>query len=241
MTRDQIYANDEAPAGSFEFTAAVAEVFPDMLRRSIPGYAETIEAIGALASRFVTPSSHCYDLGCSLGAATLAMQQHSAVEDFEIFAVDTAPAMVERCRALLGDAAGPGKITVLQQDIRKLEISNASMVVMNYTLQFLPVDERLAMVRRIHDGMNRGGILVLSEKVADKDADIERLLVDLHHGFKRANAYSDLEISRKRTALENVLIPETIETHLQRIADAGFAHAGVWLRHFNFASIVAIR
>ena len=115
------------------------------------------------------------------------------------------------------------------------------MVVMNYTLQFLPVDERLNMIRKIHDGMNEGGVFVLSEKVADDDPEVERLLVDLHHQFKRANAYSDLEISRKRTALENVLIPETTDTHLQRLRDAGFRHCGVWLKHFNFVSIIAIR
>ena len=115
------------------------------------------------------------------------------------------------------------------------------MVVMNYTLQFLPVNERLSMIRRIYQGMNDGGVFVLSEKVADDDPEVESLLLDLHHEFKKANAYSDLEISRKRTALENVLIPETTDTHLRRLTDAGFGHSGVWLRHFNFVSIVALR
>ena len=115
------------------------------------------------------------------------------------------------------------------------------MVVMNYTLQFLPTDERLAMIQRIYAGLNDGGVFVLSEKIADEDPEIERLLVDLHHQFKKANAYSDLEISRKRSALENVLIPETLQSHLQRLADAGFSRSGVWLRHFNFVSILAIR
>jgi len=112
---------------------------------------------------------------------------------------------------------------------------------MNYTLQFLPVEERLGLLTKIHRGMLDGGVFVLSEKVADDDPDIENLLVELHHDFKGANAYTDLEISRKRTALENVLIPETIAAHRRRLRDAGFAHAGVWLKHFNFVSIVALR
>jgi len=112
---------------------------------------------------------------------------------------------------------------------------------MNYTLQFLPPEERAAMIRSIYDGMLPGAILVLSEKVTDEDPQIEELLVNLHLEFKRRNAYSDLEISRKRTALENILIAETEADHKQRLFDAGFDHVGVWLRYFNFISIVAIR
>ena len=115
------------------------------------------------------------------------------------------------------------------------------MVVMNYTLQFLPIAERKRVLGRICAGLNKGGVFVLSEKVADDDGAIEELLVDLHLGFKRRNAYSELEISRKRAALENVLIPESIDTHRERLQSAGFSHVGVWLRHYNFVSIVAIR
>ena len=84
-------------------------------------------------------------------------------------------------------------------------------------------------------------MLVLSEKVVDEDPAVEGLLVKLHHEFKSANAYSDLEIARKRMALEEVLIPESTATHLERLADAGFNHRSVWLKHFNFVSILAIR
>lgn len=244
MSKDQIYVQQEAAAGSFEFNAAVADVFPDMLRRSIPGYDASILAIGQLAARYVQPGTRCYDLGCSLGAATLAMRRCISAADLpncRIIAVDTAPAMTERCRALIAEDDSATECLVEEADVRRVEIENASMVVMNYTLQFLPVSERPSMIRRIYEGMNDGGVFVLSEKVADDDPEVDRLLIGLHHEFKRANAYSDLEISRKRSALENVLIPETTKTHLRRLTDAGFSHCGVWLRHFNFVSIVAIR
>lgn len=241
MAKDQIYQRSEGAAGSFEFSAAVAAVFPDMLRRSIPGYDVSIEAIGALARRYVRSGTRCYDLGCSLGAATAAMQANIAVPDCEIVAVDQAPAMIERCRQRFADRRGDASMQILEADIRDVAFENASMVVMNYTLQFLPAAERTALLQRICAGMIPGGVFVLSEKVVHDDADIEELLVGLHHDFKRSNAYSDLEISRKRSALENVLVPETIATHLERLENAGFSHAEVWLKHFNFMSIVAIR
>lgn len=240
MSKDDIYADGPRDVAPFEFTEAVAEVFPDMLQRSIPGYAMTIDAIAALSRRFVTPQSNCYDLGCSLGAAARAIRDNVSPPGVRIIAVDSSAAMVDRCRAELTSTDGV-IVDVQHADIRETPIRNASMVVMNYTLQFLPLDDRDAMIRRICEGLNPGGVFVISEKVADEDASIESLLVDLHHGFKRRNAYSDLEISRKRAALENVLIPESIEMHRRRLRDAGFSHVGVWLRHYNFVSIVAIR
>lgn len=241
MSEDRIFAKSKDEAGSFDFNADVAKVFPDMLQRSIPGYAATIKAIGTLASRYVQPGTRCYDLGCSLGAATLAMRRNIKVAGCQIIAVDQAPAMITRCREIIAADDSDVEVTIVEEDVRKVGIEQASMVVMNYTLQFLPAEERDAMIGEICNGMFAGGILVLSEKVVDEDDAVEELLMQMHHEFKRQNAYSDLEISRKRTALENVLIPESIATHRARLQHAGFRHIGVWLKHFNFVSIIATR
>lgn len=245
MTKDQIYATHKAGDEPFRFDAAVAAVFPDMLRRSIPGYAASLEAIGSLAARYVTPGTSCYDLGCSLGAATLAMRQGIQAADCRIIAVDNSAAMIERCRSIIAkdeeSSARRVPVQVELGDIRDTSISNASMVVMNYTLQFLSLADRDSLIGRIQAGLLPGGLFVLSEKVIDEDPHMEELLVDLHHEHKRRNDYSELEISRKRAALEDVLVPETVAAHRQRLETAGFAHSGVWLRYFNFVSIVAIK
>jgi tRNA (cmo5U34)-methyltransferase len=243
MSKDTLYAHTKVATGPFEFNEDVARVFPDMLKRSIPGYAATIQAIGTLAASLVQPASRCYDLGCSLGAATLAMRRNITAAGCRIIAVDNAPAMVSRCRELLAasEKPGPAEVSVIEANLQDVEITRASMVVLNYTLQFLPLEERLLILSKIAQGTNPGGILVLSEKVVNDDPAVEETLQNLHHEFKRRNVYSDLEISRKRSALENVLVPETVKVHEQRLRDAGFRHVGVWLRYFNFVSIVAIR
>jgi len=244
MTRDTVYRAQD-PDEPFRFNADVAAVFPDMLRRSIPGYEASLEAIGSLAARYVRPGTRCYDLGCSLGAASLAMRQGIRAPGCHIIAVDKAPAMIERCRSIVHDEClrqpDGAPIELVQGDILDTGISNASMVVLNYTLQFLPLADRETMIGRVAAGLNDGGLLVLSEKVLDPDPAMEALLVDLHHEHKRRNEYSALEISRKRAALENVLIPETVEQHRDRLLRAGFVSAAVWLRYFNFVSIIAIR
>jgi len=244
MPEDKIYRSEEG-AEPFRFNDKVAAVFPDMLRRSIPGYTASLEAIGSLAARYVRAGTNCYDLGCSLGAATLAMRQGIREPCCRIVAVDVAPAMIARCQEIIAEddrlSAPETDVDVVASDIRDIEIVNASMVVLNYTLQFLGVDDRDELLRRIARGLNKGGLLVLSEKVVDENPAMEDLLVELHHEHKRRNDYSALEISRKRAALEEVLIPETVATHRERLERAGFSDSAVWLRYFNFVSIIAIR
>lgn len=245
MSEDKLFATEKLGDEPFRFDESVARVFPDMLRRSIPGYAASLEAIGSLAARFVRDDSRCYDLGCSLGGAALAMRQGIRASGCRIIAVDNAPAMIERCRAAIAedearDGARP-PVEVVLGDIRDAPISNASMVVLNYTLQFLGLGDRDAVIRRIASGLVPGGVLVLSEKVVDEDPRMESLLVELYHEHKRRNHYSAVEIARKRAALENVLVPETIGAHRQRLEAAGFDSVAVWLRYFNFVSMIAVK
>jgi tRNA (cmo5U34)-methyltransferase len=239
-TRDAIYRNPDEAGAPFEFNARVAEVFPDMIRRSVPGYARTLEEIRRLAGHVVRPGSVCYDLGCSLGAATLAMRHGIACDDAGIVAVDNSPAMIDKCRELIAADGSPVPVEIRLGDLRETPVADASLVVLNYTLQFVPPPDRSALLRRLRSGMNDGAVLVLSEKVRFADPVLDALFVRLHHDFKRDNAYSELEISRKRAALEDVLIPDTSETHLQRLRQAGFRHAACWMQELNFASFVAV-
>lgn len=241
MSKDDIFKSTDAGPGTFEFNDSVAEVFADMLRRSVPGYEASLEAIAILARRYGRAGTRCYDLGCSLGASTLAMRRNIVEPDCEIVAVDLSPAMIDRCRKTVDADDTDLPVSIRVEDVRDVAIEHASLVVLNYTLQFVPVNDRSRLVRRIYDGLIDGGVLILSEKVVDEDPAIEGLLVELHHEFKSANAYSDLEIARKRMALEEVLIPESTAAHLERLADAGFNHRSIWLKHFNFVSILAIR
>ncbi len=245
MIKDSVFSGESFESEPFRFNAAVAKVFPDMLRRSIPGYQASLEAIGSLAARYVTAGSNCYDLGCSLGAATLAIRQGSKVHDARIVAVDNSEAMISRCRDIIAaeirSRPEGADVDVVLGDIRDTTIEDASMVVLNYTLQFLDLADRDAIVATIAEGLRPGGLLVLGEKVIDEDPSMEELLVDLYHEHKRRNDYSALEIARKRAALENVLIPETVSAHRARLVGAGFDAIAVWFRYFNFVSIVAIK
>jgi len=240
--QDVIYASPLDEIIDFSFDEKVVEVFPDMIQRSVPGYGTLISTIGILAARYAQAGSRCYDLGCSLGAVTLSMRQRITQPDCEIIAVDNSVAMIEQGQQLLNaDKMSTVPVQMICADIQDVIIENASVVVLNFTLQFIPVDERLVLIKRIYGGLKPGGALILSEKLAFEDKESQQFLTDSHHDFKRNNGYSDLEISQKRTALEDVLIAETLNCHQQRLKEAGFGFSELWFQCFNFASIVAVK
>lgn len=238
--QDNIYASPLAEIVDFQFDEEVADVLPDMIRRSVPGYAMLIATIGILAETYVQPNSHCYDLGCSLGAVSMVMRERISDEGCDIIAVDNSPAMIERASSLFSARSSSNiPVRLVCADIQDVVIDNASVVVLNLTLQFIPLERRLTLIKKIYQGLNPGGILILAEKVSFAETDRQAFHTELHQSFKKSQGYSDLEISQKRTALENVMIPETVETHEKRLQDAGFDFVETWYQCLNFISMVA--
>ncbi len=238
--KDTVYAIERDNVEAFAFDAGVADVFQDMISRSVPGYELLLQMIGLLTDKYAQPQTNCYDLGCSLGASTLQIKKNLP-KDCHVIGVDNSAAMVERCRANLSRDHYQATSEVRQENIQDTEISNASIVVLNFTLQFIPDAERLLILKRIADGLVPGGILLLAEKLTFADAAEQELMTDLHLSFKKFNGYSDLEIAQKRAALENVLVPNTLDTHLDRLTSAGFTSSGLCVRALNFVGILAVK
>ncbi len=236
---DRLYAVPQDRVGNFVFDEAVARVFSDMIERSVPGYALMLQMLGLLAGEHLAQGGRCYDLGCSQGAASVTIARTPGCESLEIVAVDNAPAMVERLRQRLEQELPDARIHPLCADIRDTPIRDASLVVLNLTLQFIPREQRPGLLTRIREGMVPGGLLFLSEKLRFDDPGEQARMQGLLESFKRARGYSAMEIAQKRTALEQVLLPDTEGQHLARLSQAGFREVRTVLRCLNFASFVA--
>ncbi len=239
--KDDIFALPMNETRHFVFDEHVATVFNDMIKRSVPGYDAIISMIGVLAEQYAQDDSHCYDLGCSTGAVTLVMRHRIKKNNCKIISVDNSNAMVARCAENVKNDRGNIPVEIICSDIQDIVLEKASVVSLNFTLQFVAPEKRSDVLKNIYQAMVSGGILVLSEKISFKDKEEEQFQINMHHNFKKINGYSDLEISQKRTALENVLIPETLEIHLGRLGAVGFKHVYVWFQSFNFVSIIAIK
>jgi tRNA (cmo5U34)-methyltransferase len=235
--RDEVFRNPRNQIVDFVFDESVAAAFPDMIRRSVPGYETVIPITGLIAARHARSGGKCYDLGCSLGATAKAILQQLETPDCRVVAVDNSAAMLDRARALHGDEP---RIEWVQADVRDVPIKNACAVVMNYTLQFVPRDDRLPLLRRIREGIDPSGVLIVSEKVRFADDWEQNYFDHTHVAYKRANGYSALEVAQKRTALEKVLVPDRIEYHEARFRAAGFGRVHTWFRCLNWVSFVAM-
>lgn len=227
------------PIKPFEFNQRVVDVFPDMIKRSVPGYPLTISMMSVMANDYVQEGTNVYDMGCSLGAVSLAIQQGLKNKKCNIIAVDNSQAMIDACKETIPNEYN--NIEFVLNDVLDVEIKNSSLVVMNFTLQFIPLDQRKDLLERIFQGLLPGGVLILSEKIKFEDEAENEAMNQLHHHMKELNGYDKLEIASKREALENVLVPETIDTHMQRLNDSGFDNVFMWLKCFNFISLVAIK
>mgnify|MGYP001815493998 FL=1 len=241
MSTDSIYSTPLDKLVDFNFDEKVASVFPDMINRSVPGYASIVSMTGVLAAEFHQPGSYCYDLGCSLGASSLSMAKAINNNEFYIRAIDNSQAMLSQAKEFICLESCQNRIELVCDDICNVSIENASVVVMNFTLQFIEPARRFDLLQNIYQGMRSDGILILSEKLAFNNAAQQQLLIDMYHYFKKANGYSELEINQKRQALEKVLIPETLEQHQQRLQRIGFRQVEQWFQCFNFSSLIAIK
>jgi tRNA (cmo5U34)-methyltransferase len=236
--QDRLFADRGRHLVDFAFGEDVAAVFPDMIRRSVPGYETVVPLTGLIAARYLaragTGRPTAYDLGCSLGASTRAILDRLGDAPAAIIAVDNAPAMLARARMAIADP----RVRFVEADIRVLEFEPAAVVVLNYVLQFVAPEDRVALLERIRAALEPDGIMIVSEKICDEDPDTQALFDTLHLDFKRANGYSELEISGKRSALEHVMIVDSDETHRTRFAAAGFGSVRLWYRCLNWASFL---
>ncbi len=236
---DTLFAAPLEPA-PFEFNAQVADVFDNMIQRSVPGYAFLLEVISVLAQRYGQADSQCYDLGCSLGTTTLRLRQNLPAS-CHVIGVDNSAAMVGRCQHNMARDNSQASYEICQQDIQDAKIRNASIVILNFTLQFIEDQQRQSILSNIYDGMKPGGVLLLAEKICFNSPQQQALQTDLYHDFKRCQGYSDLEVAQKRAALENVLVPNTLQQHYQRLEQAGFKQIEVCMQCFNFCALLAFK
>jgi len=239
---DQIYQTPLAEIADFKFDQQVVGVFEDMINRSVPNYGAIIHNVANFARLLVKDNSNCYDLGCSLGASTLAMRQ--ALDDkscVKIISVDSSAEMLKRAESFIAKDAHNTSVEFRLENVCDTQIGNASLVVLNFTLQFIQKEKRQALIENIYAGLRSGGCLLLSEKVSFADENSSQLITEIHHQYKREQGYSDLEIAQKRDALENVMKLETKQAHLDRLLQAGFSEAEIWHQHSAFCSFFALK
>lgn len=240
MAIDRIYKGENGRITDFCFGEETASIFEDMLCRSVPFYDEIQRMVLELAADFAVDGTNVYDLGCSAGTTLCCLD--SLPQQVRLVGVDSSPAMIGKAERKLAEASVSHPYALLCRDLNDgPRIENASVVVMSLTLQFVRPLYRERILREIHGGLIQNGCLVVVEKVLAEESLLSRLYVNHYYDFKRRNGYSDLEISRKREALENVLIPYRLKENEEMLRNVGFHAIDVFFKWYNFCGIVALR
>lgn len=247
---DTLFTTPLDKSARFSFDEEVVACFPDMIRRSVPGYGQMLAMLPVFARRHCAyrqmnaqgqKVSRIYDLGTSLGAVSFALAEKFNPDELEIVAVDISAPMIEKAKTVLNSHYPNHHIDFVLADICELPLEKCDMIVLNLTLQFLAPEKRLPLLKKCYEALNEGGILILSEKTHLHDEQDNAWLVERYYDFKRANGYSELEISGKRNALENVLITDSLDEHHQRLQAAGFDRSLTWFTFLNFVSVIAFK
>lgn len=235
---DEVF-KESMKASDFEFNNQVAGVFDDMVSRSVPFYQEMQRMTSELAGRYALEDTNVYDLGCSTGT-TMILMDKLVKDGVKFIGVDDSEEMILKCREKLNNFKLHRDIELLVADLSNdVPVENASVVAMVLVLQFIRPLHRLEIVRKICDGMVKNGVFILIEKILTEEKSFNRDYIDFYYDLKRRNSYSELEISQKREALENVLIPYKTSENITMLKDAGFGEVEVFFRWYNFTGIIA--
>ncbi|MBV2165345.1 MAG: carboxy-S-adenosyl-L-methionine synthase CmoA [Kaistella sp.] len=239
QNNDEVFRQKIDQPGDFEFNEKVAGVFDDMVNRSVPYYDEMQRMTSELAKDFAKKDTYVYDLGCSTGT-TMILMDKSIDPEIQFIGIDDSEEMLSKCREKLSRFNLHRKIDLKVADLTEnVPVQNASVVSMVLVLQFIRPIHRLEIVRKIYEGMNQGGAFILIEKILTEEKSFNRSFIEYYYEFKRRNNYSELEISQKREALENVLIPYKLSENLNMLKKAGFEETEVFFKWYNFAGIIA--
>jgi len=239
--KDNLFKDGNFNDLPFSFNQEVAEVFEDMIDRSVPGYESSLRLIKNLSDYYFQTDTNCYDLGCSLGASSLSILKGIGKRKGQVIAVDNSHAMISESKIRFSNFIKSGKIKFLEEDINNIKINTASIVVINFVLQFLEVEKRETLLKRIFQGMKKGGILIISEKIHFDNTLRNQTIYRIYDRFKLKNGYSKMEISAKRDSLEGVLVTDLEALHLQRLRKIGFKGVKKVMSNLNFITLIAER
>lgn len=220
----------------WEFDQEVADVFSDMISRSIPDYQYMRTSTYLIGRNFLPKHGYFVDLGCSNGLSSLDFIKNIYAN---YLLLDVSRPMIEKSKELYKNK---DNVNVLLCDFREeLPFNNADLVLSSLTLQFTPIEYRHSIIRQIWEKLKPGGAFIMIEKVLGSNAKIDNILVDSYYEIKRMNGYTDEQIFSKKKSLEGSLVPLTYEFNEWMLKSNGFSHVETFWRCLNFCGWIAIK
>ena len=221
----------------FEFDEEVADVFDDMLLRSVPFYKENLNLQIDILKNFLQPNDKIIDLGSSTG--TFLIELSKKIDNLNLIGLDSSDAMIKK--SIQKAKAFNSNAKFIKADFLDYDLSNSKAIIANYTIQFIRPLKREKLIQKIYNSLNNEGIFLMSEKLITENKKLNKIMIDIYYEYKKQKGYSEYEIAAKREALENVLIPYSMQENIEMLKNAGFNDIDVIFRWNNFATFIAFK
>jgi tRNA (cmo5U34)-methyltransferase len=228
-----------------DFTFAHREEgFDKHIEDSIRGYGNLHDDVVNISRYFVEDNTNVVDIGASTGKTIEAMIRQNIS-----FAPDAFYCGVENATGFQKELSERSKrvneefvtnFDYSNMDIRDFRFDNCSYVTSLFTLQFMPMKDRLAVVRDIYNGLNPGGAFVFAEKTVAENARIQEMMTFTYYDYKR-KSFTEKDIMDKEITLRNMLKPNTFGELKGMLFEAGFETVQPFWQNFLFVGAIAIK
>lgn len=167
--------------------------FDEHISQSIPSYPFLIDTVKAITEYFVEDNTNVYDLGCSTGNLLKSFQNHSNVQ---YVGIDNSSLIPE----------STDKITFINNDLCDVPLENASIISSMFTLQFLNRIKRKQIFENIKNGINKGGAVIICEKVYATTPKVQDILTSVYYEYKEKHFDVTSILKKERELRENMRI-----------------------------------
>lgn len=224
----------------WKFDSEIVPVFDEHVRQSVPMYDEIHRLISDISAWFLEDDTNMYDIGTSTGEVIKNLLDRYPKKNIQLIGVDNSPEMVEKAQERFSERKN---VNINHLDLIRDDCSfeNACLITSVLTMQFIPQRYRQSIINNVYEGLNKGGCLILVEKVVGSNARFNEMWVEMYHEMKLRNGLSEQHVFEKASAIRGVMRPYTLKENIEMLDKAGFKDVDTFFKWNNFVGFVAIK
>ena len=214
-----------------------ASTFDEHINASIPGYDQLVEKCVGLSRRFVQNHTSVVDLGCTTGKLLerLSNQNHPSRKKSRYIGIDVEPTFRKQWK--LRKARNTQFVV---DDICRFPFERVSYACNLFTLPFIPVPDKIPLLKRIHAGLVEGGAMLIAEKIYASTGRLQDALTFQFYDHK-LKSFSECELLNKERSLRGQMTLLTEAELREGLRAAGFREVEAVWGNFPFLALLALK
>jgi len=215
-----------------EFDFFTISDFDSHIEKSIPGYRQLIDNIESLSTHILTKHSKFLDVGTSTGKLPNIINSKIGCL---CYGIDNSENLINQGKY--------ENVIYINDDICEYDyVHKYDMITILFTLQFLSIDKRKFILKKLYDSLSNFGALIIAEKFYCKTSKLQDMFTFSYYDFKRKNFTCD-EILKKEYDIRNKMNLVTIDTLMNELIEIGFCIKNIecFWANYQFSAFIAIK